>query len=335
MPYIDLHSAGGPGRFYYNISTPTESSAKSVDKALPTVILLHPVYIASQVFHPQLADPQLRRFNLVTLDLRGHGETSAKVRGTYGQEEAAQDVIKLMDDLDLPASHIMGLSMGACIALQMAILFPDRVLSLFMASSIPLKEPQEVAEGRQEIYDCWEEGFRDPENVNVTAISDAIIGSLQLAYNNTETSLTTSLASGAQGQAMRNWSTDFDTFHTVTVKFFTNRDPHPVSSLSRVRCPITLIHCSADVAYPIEYCNELLELMKSAQLDVNVQVIDGAPHFGSVTHPKEMNALLFEFVMRHSGGMDVPPAQAVVVSPFYEDLVKHGLLKHDSDSESD
>jgi pimeloyl-ACP methyl ester carboxylesterase len=107
----------------------------------------------------------------------------------------------------------MGGSIGACVALQMAILAPAKVLSLFMLSPVPLTEvrlqscsiilnicsfltswrvykPAESTEGRQEIHDYWTQGFRNPNGIDYTALEDAVMGALQLAYNNKETRLT-------------------------------------------------------------------------------------------------------------------------------------------------
>lgn len=116
MPSVKIKTKAGSVNFSYTISTPTSTSAKKIDKNLPTIIFVHPVYIASSIFQSeifmysvvlkagsprrrhlaQFADAHLRRFNLVTLDLRSHGETGGKVTKSYGQEEAADDVIKFM-----------------------------------------------------------------------------------------------------------------------------------------------------------------------------------------------------------------------------------------------
>ncbi|KAJ7459240.1 Alpha/Beta hydrolase protein [Mycena latifolia] len=326
MPFIDLDTLAGPGAFHYNISSPTHAAAKTITPDIPTVVLIHPVYAPSTLFHPVFADPRLRRFNLVTLDLRGHGTTSAKVEDTYGRETAARDVLNLMKALDLPPCHVMGVSMGACIALQMAILAPERVLSLFMLSPLPLTEPAETAEGRTEIYDFWIQGYQDPKGVDDTALTDALTGALQLAYNNQETNLSKAITSHSFPQIMERWAPGkFDEFHTVTVKFFVNRHPHAVSTLERVRCPVVLVHCGADIAYPIEYSQELLDLLRRAGLDAKIAVVEGAPHFGNVTHPKEVNALLYNFVLSNSSGLDIPAARPSVESPFLADLIKFGL----------
>jgi len=44
-------------------------------------------------------------------------------------------------------------------------------------------QPEIVAEGRQEIYDCWVEANKDPEHVDQEALLDSIYGALQLGFN--------------------------------------------------------------------------------------------------------------------------------------------------------
>ncbi|KAJ7617171.1 Alpha/Beta hydrolase protein [Roridomyces roridus] len=338
MPSLDLPTANGLGRFHYTLSTPEDADATAIVAGLPTLVLLHPVYIGSHIFHPIFADPRLRRFNLVTMDLRGHGQTSADVEDTYGRETGAKDVLNLMAALKLPACHLMGVSMGACMALQVAALDPEKVLSMFMLSPLPLQEPPESAEGRQEIYDCWVAGFADyPDRVDDSALEDAVYGAVQLAFNNQNTNLGSALISHALPSGIRNWSPDkFSAFHTASVKFFLNRFPLPKSQLERIRAPIALVHCSDDVAYPISYSEELLTSLRSAQLDARIYTIEGAPHFGNVTHVKETNTMLYDFVLSNlTPGIAIPAAQSGVKSPFAADLMAFGLEEGDGESDSD
>lgn len=51
---IDVQTAHGLVKFNYFISTPAETNATSIDPTLPTVLFLHPVYIASPIFHRML-----------------------------------------------------------------------------------------------------------------------------------------------------------------------------------------------------------------------------------------------------------------------------------------
>jgi pimeloyl-ACP methyl ester carboxylesterase len=48
----------------------------------------------------------------------------------YSLEDMADDAVGLMDHLEIPAAHLVGISMGGMIAQVMAVSHPDRVLSL-------------------------------------------------------------------------------------------------------------------------------------------------------------------------------------------------------------
>jgi pimeloyl-ACP methyl ester carboxylesterase len=86
----------------------------------------------------QFSDPELRKYNLVAVDSRGHGEsTSTPIPTTFGPEQAAEDVALFIDALELPPCHIVGLGMGSCIGLHVAHMYPDKVLSLFAISPLP------------------------------------------------------------------------------------------------------------------------------------------------------------------------------------------------------
>ncbi|KAJ7122270.1 Alpha/Beta hydrolase protein [Mycena epipterygia] len=332
MPQVKIKSIAGSGNFHYTISTPKNPSAKSIDKNIPTVILIHPVYIASELFQPQFADPSLRRFNLVALDLRSHGETSGKVGSTYGREEAAADVVKFMEALRLPPSHFVGVSMGSCISLQVAISYPQTALSLTLISPLPLTEPADVAEGRQEIHDCWLEAFKDGK-VDQTALLDSVCGSLQLGFSGQQTSLISALTTRAVPHALKNWGpTKLDEYRIATVDFFVQRTAQTPAAVSKIACPVKLIHCGADIAYAIEHPAEVLKLLQDNGVAARLVEIPGAFHFGNVSHPKEINAEIHDSVIQNTPGMTIPPAQASVVSPFTAALVKAG---YDDDSDSD
>lgn len=52
-------------------------------------------------------------------------------------------------------------------------------------------QSEDVISGRQEIYECWAQGFADPDNVDESAVLDSVWGALQLAFNNLENPLMT------------------------------------------------------------------------------------------------------------------------------------------------
>ncbi|KAK7044845.1 AB hydrolase-1 domain-containing protein [Favolaschia claudopus] len=333
MPDIKIKSSAGSANIHYTISTPGNASAKSIDKNIPTVIFIHPVYIASEIFELQFADPTLRRFNLIALDLRSHGETSGKVGAAYGREQAADDISEFMKALRLPACHLAGVSMGACISLQFAISFPEKVLSLSMISPLPLIEPLDVAEGREEIHDCWVEAFKG-KKVDQIALLDAVCGALQLGFSGQQSSFINALIARTVPHALKNWGRNkLDEYRIATIDFFVKRTAQTPAAVRKIRCPIKLIHCGADIAYAVEYTGEVLKLLQDNGVDAQLIEVPGAYHFGNVSNPKEINSLIYDNVSRNSPGMSIPPARPSVVSPFTAALKKAGYCQDDDDSD--
>ncbi|KAJ7049245.1 Alpha/Beta hydrolase protein [Mycena amicta] len=346
---LTLKTPTGKVTFNYVISTPTQNATKKLSKAeraIPTIVFLHPVYIGKIIYHPQFADRQLRRFNLVALDLRCHAKTAGRAGAGYGREVAARDVALFMGALDIPKYHIFGMSMGGCIGIQTAILFPDAVQSVFVVSSLPLTEPPDVGEGRQEIYDCWEEGarhnggkgdLRDEDS----AMRDAFTGAVQLSVNGEPSEMFNAILQRSIELLGDKWPCErLDDWRVVTVDFFTLRQAYTIEALSRILCPIRLIHCGADIAYPLESTEQVAEKLRQAGVrNVAVQQIRDAPHFGAVTHPREINALFHAFILSLSsaGGCTVPPmpSRDKIESPFLKELRKVGLEEEDEEEDED
>ncbi|KAF8172410.1 Alpha/Beta hydrolase protein [Mycena galopus ATCC 62051] len=336
MPEILLNTPTGTVEFNFVISTPTQTSAPCIDPALPTVLFLHPVYLGKIIYHLQFSDRELRRFNLIALDLRCHARTIGKAGNGYGRETAARDVALFMASLQIPRYHLFGMSMGGCIALQTSMLFPTSVLSVFIVSSLPLNEPRDVSEGRQEIYDYWAEGARRGETVeNGSMMADAITGCLQLSVNGHPTRTFNAILRVSMEFMTSQWGANsLDDFHAVSVDFFTKREAYTVEAMRGIQCPVCMVHCGADIAYDISTTNQVADTLRAAGVAVEVIQVPGAPHFGAITHPKEINALFHKFVLSLCVNTSPPPIPKQVKSPFTAQLTIVGW-ESDSDQEED
>jgi len=73
-------------------------------------------------------------FKTILFDNRGAGRTSIP-KGKYSSQLMASDTIGLMDALNIKKAHVLGYSMGGCIAQEIAINYPKRVSKLVLASS--------------------------------------------------------------------------------------------------------------------------------------------------------------------------------------------------------
>jgi pimeloyl-ACP methyl ester carboxylesterase len=69
----------------------------------------------------------------VAIDPRGVGRSTSR-REEYSVESWAQDIADLIDALGAKRAHLVGSSLGACVALQAAVDFPDRVASLVVVA---------------------------------------------------------------------------------------------------------------------------------------------------------------------------------------------------------
>ncbi|KAK7041562.1 hypothetical protein VNI00_009149 [Paramarasmius palmivorus] len=299
----------------------------------------------------QFGDHKLRRFNLVTFDLRGHGETSGdKMPPNYGQKESAEDVVKLMEALKLPACHIVGMSLGSIIALQMAISYPEKVASLFLISPLGLEEPDYVTAARVEIYDYWTQGFGDATNSKVddAALLDALYGAMQFGFSNKTTSLTNAYAKRFLPLAKKIWGpNNFDLFHTATVDFFTKRKAHSKEALQSIAqrgVKMMLVHGLDDIPYPLEYSVEQEKIFKDAGIDVTLAKVKHAAHFVVADYGKEVNHVLHDFLLQSikPAGKAVPPIpnSENILSPWDAALRKAGwrpedVIDSDDDEEDD
>jgi pimeloyl-ACP methyl ester carboxylesterase len=111
----------------------------------------------------QVAD-YAKRFNCISVDLRGTGE-SDKPAGVYSTETLADDVAALMQVVGVERAHMAGVSLGAATAMWLAAKYPERVKSLALHSGWPKTDPyvKTVVQG-------WQTMARAMHNVAETVI---------------------------------------------------------------------------------------------------------------------------------------------------------------------
>jgi pimeloyl-ACP methyl ester carboxylesterase len=87
----------------------------------------------------------------------------------------------------------------------------------------------------------------------------------------------------------RNWTGEnVEVMHTVTMKYYLNQPQctsyESLSAFARIRCPITLVYGSEDIMYPLSFAEDLLSLLRIANVNASLQILEGAPHFANITH---------------------------------------------------
>jgi pimeloyl-ACP methyl ester carboxylesterase len=96
------------------------------------LVLLHGAYMSTNAMQPLLSDLARTR-QVIALDFQAHGRT-ADIERPLRMEFLADDVAALLQFLNIPQSDIFGYSLGAGVAFQVAMRYPQLVRKLVAAS---------------------------------------------------------------------------------------------------------------------------------------------------------------------------------------------------------
>ncbi len=100
----------------------------------PGLLLLHGLGGSHDDWRRQIPE-FARHFRVVAPDLRGYGDSERQE--PYTIQQHARDAGALLEALGMPRAHVLGLSMGGAIALELALDQPGRVAGLVLANTAP------------------------------------------------------------------------------------------------------------------------------------------------------------------------------------------------------
>lgn len=105
----------------------------------PPVVMIHGYTDSARDWVPLV--PYLsKRFRLILVDIRGHGQSS-KPECCYTRLDFAYDIKLLMDSLDIRRADIVGHSLGSIIAQTFAEFWPEKTLRVVLISSTGGRPP--------------------------------------------------------------------------------------------------------------------------------------------------------------------------------------------------
>jgi len=101
-----------------------------------SVVLLHG-FMGSSVDWQMLAESCGEQFRFVALDLPGHGSTDLVEGSSFDMSATVAGVRELIGKTGHDTFHLLGYSMGARVALALALTSPEAVISLVLESGSP------------------------------------------------------------------------------------------------------------------------------------------------------------------------------------------------------
>lgn len=235
----------------------------------PVIMMAHAMGTSHRIWDLQvsaLAD----KYSLLRYDWRGHGDTDAS-EGPYSLAQFEADAVGLMDALNIPAVHWVGISTGGMIGQGLGINSPSRIRSLTLCNTTSQSDAWYrgwVAE-RQAVV---REGGMNPvwEMTDRLWFTDAYVESKPADYHAVRDVFVNTKVPGYLGG-------------TSAVAELAYRD-----ELHRITCPTHIIAAGADPVTPVERSSDIHERISGSKLSI----ISGQHHFSNVEVPEQFNPLL-------------------------------------------
>jgi pimeloyl-ACP methyl ester carboxylesterase len=106
----------------------------------PWVTFIHGAGGSSNVWYKQVKDFS-ENFNVLLIDLRGHGKSSYIFEGwmkqrQYDFQDVCFDIIRVLDHLRIEKSHFVGISLGTIIIREISERHPERVNAMVLGGAV-------------------------------------------------------------------------------------------------------------------------------------------------------------------------------------------------------
>lgn len=250
------------------------------------VILIHGWPLSHQAWEYQMPDLVKAGFRVIAYDRRGFG-MSDRPSGSYDYTKLASDLRALILELDLHDCILVGFSMGGGEVVRYFTEFgSDRIAKAVLISSIIPLVPQKSDNPDGVPEDVLNQIMDALKSDRVSFLKQRFVNDY---YNADETGI-------SQEHLDFTWSIAANASALATVecaKAWGGTDFRP--ECKNVTVPTLIIHGTADNIVPIATAgDQAAEMIPESQYEK----IDGAPHGLNVTHKKETNRILLDFLKK-------------------------------------
>jgi pimeloyl-ACP methyl ester carboxylesterase len=250
----------------------------------PAVVLIHGFGAWSYAWRaiaPRLAEAGYRA---IAVDQLGNGASERPRSPCYDTRRQAGLILGLMDALGIRQAHLAGHSVGGRVAMQVAIVAPERTASLIAAA------PDAYSEARPPVARLLGVPLAGYAVAYYTTVPELAGKLLRFAAHASDW-LTPEVARG--------YSAPLTVRGTVWAQVWQARSPKdgadPVpGNLGRIAAPALLIWGREDRVFPVDHGHKLAASLPAAEL----RIIDGAGHLVYEEEPGQVADAMLEFLGR-------------------------------------
>lgn len=258
-----------------------------VPGALP-VVLIHGVGLAHAAWAPQIA-ALAGQYDVIALDMPGHGGSDLPPQDAR-LSDYSDAVIAVLDALELPAAVVIGHSMGALVALEMALAFPDRVLGVAALNAVFRRAPEQSAAVIARARALADEGEEARAASHRAAVARWFGEPVPPSLIATATAVGELLETGDPVGYAR------------TYTLFAASDAAHAERLAELKVPALFFTGAGDANSSPAMSREMARLAPRGR----AVVLAEARHMMNLTHPEAVNAELLAFL----GGFSAAPFDA-------------------------
>ncbi len=244
------------------------------------LVLLHAFPLNRTMWQPQ-REALVPHCRVITVDLRGHGESEAPL-WHYTLDQAADDVRALLDHLSVESAVLAGLSMGGYICFAFHRRYPGRLRGLILADT---RAQADTPEGRNGRFMMAQVAYRQ----GPAAIADLMLPKLfSPATLRDRPELVQTVRAMIEGNEVSGIAGDLMAMA---------ERPDSTPDLEGIRCPTQIIVGELDQATPPADSRLMADRIPGARYTV----IPGAAHLSNLEQPEQFTAVVREFLAQLSG----------------------------------
>lgn len=243
-------------------------------RGLP-IVFLHAFPLNRTMRAGQEADLSTH-YRVITIDLRGHGESDAPL-WHYSLDQAAEDVRALLDYLSIRQAVFVGLSMGGYILFAFYRRHADRVKGLVLADT---KAQADTPEGKEGRFQMAQTAYKH----GPAAIADIMIPKLLSPVTiQTRPEMVQRVRMMIEGNQVSGIAGDLMAMA---------ERPDSIPLLKQISCPTQIVVGEMDHATPLADA----KLMADQIPDARLAIIPEAAHLANLEQPKLFTHIVRSFI---------------------------------------